>query len=293
MAADHADQKMKAGSACKSAVSVSEPAKIPKTATGAIGDLMSGLKKRNQVDMLDRRTIEKKGRRRLDFKNARMLPATEAERLRLERLAKATGKAHGAETYFGFLDAARRVAGTGSLGIVRYVLLLEGTGSPDGNVLLDLKAATPSSLAAATRLAQPDWSDEAARVVTVQRRSQAISPAQLSAVTFDSLPFVLKELQPSADRLNLAHIARDHAVLADAFRSMASLCAWAQLRSSGRDGSATADALIAFAQDQRGFAAQLVTTARELADVTTGDYMNFCEGFDATMAPKAGKTATA
>jgi len=43
---------------------------------------------------------------------------------------------------------ARRIAGTGSLGVERYVLLIEGKGSPDGNYLLDLKQALPAVLRA-------------------------------------------------------------------------------------------------------------------------------------------------
>ena len=253
-----------------------------KTATGAIGALLTGLKKRNRLQMLQRRTSEKKGRRKLDIRNARMLPATEAERLRLERFAKAFGKKHDAESFFTFIDAARRVAGTGSLGITRYVLLLEGHGSPDGNVLLDLKAATLSSMAKAGGVKQPVWSDEAARIVAVQQRCQAIAPAQLTAVAYDGHPYVLKELQPSADRLDLAHIASDKAALSDVLRAMARLAAWAQLRSSGRQGSATTDALIAFADGSSGLANRLVAAALQLSATTLADYKDYCQAFDAT-----------
>lgn len=45
------------------------------------------------------------------------------------------------------LDVARRIAGTGSLGVERYIAPVEGKGSADGNYLLDLKEALPSSLA--------------------------------------------------------------------------------------------------------------------------------------------------
>jgi uncharacterized protein (DUF2252 family) len=49
--------------------------------------------------------------------------------------------------FFEVLDVAHRIAGTGSLGLERYVVLIEGKGSPNGNYLLDLKQSLASSLA--------------------------------------------------------------------------------------------------------------------------------------------------
>jgi hypothetical protein len=48
--------------------------------------------------------------------------------------------------FFEVLDVARRIAGNGSLGVDRYVILVRGKGSPDGNDLLDLKEALPSAV---------------------------------------------------------------------------------------------------------------------------------------------------
>ncbi len=246
-----------------------------KTAMGAIDELMSGLKKRTHIRMLDTRTIEKKGRRKLDPKNARMLPATSQQWHDLEKFTKALGKARGAEAFFKPLDCARRIAGTGSLGIQRYVVLIEGTGSPDGNVLLDLKAATHSTLAPATSIAQPEWRDEAMRITGVQHRCQAIAPALLAAVTFDGMPYVLKELQPSADRLDLQRIAKDRATLADVLTDMAKLTAWSQLRAAGRGGAVNADALMGFAETTPTLAKHLLASATDLAATALADYKDF------------------
>ena len=112
-------------------------------------------------------------------------------------------------------------------------------------------------------------------------------------MTFDGQPCVLRELQPSADRLDLAQIANDKPALADALRTMASLTAWAQMRSAGRDGSATVDALSAFASEPAGFAARLVAQARDLAAVTIEDWKNFCQAQDPTIVPKAEKPEAA
>ena len=250
-------------------------------ASGAIGDLISALKSRDQARLLDRRTKKVKGRRLLDVPSARALPITEAERAKLAKFATSLGKQFGNPAYFEMLDGARRIAGTGSLGLQRYVLLIAGTGSADGNVLLDLKLAAASSLPENTRVKQPHWANEAERVVVSQRRCQAVSPQYLEAVTFDGQPFLLKELQPSADRLDLARIAKGKGGLSDVMQTMGRLSAWAQLRSSGRDGSATPDDLMAFAKGPKAQVERLLSTARALADVTLQDYTSYCQAYDA------------
>ncbi len=247
-----------------------------KTATGAIGALMTDLKKRSRARMLERRTVLKKGRRMLAHDAEHSLPAPAKTRVALEQLMQSVGKAAGQPTFYTLLDAGRRVSGTASLGLPRFVLLVDGDGAPDANVLLDLKAAPPSTLAVLSPVRQPPWPDQAHRIVTVQRRCQAIAPARLNAVTFERLPFVLKELQPSADRLDLAQIAMDGTAMRDAIASMGRLAAWAQLRSAGRSGSANADALMAFAATDGAWTARLLAQASDLAAIMVDDHNDFC-----------------
>ena len=258
------------------------------TSAGAIGQLMAELKSRGRVRLLDRRTQKVKGVRRLDVPSAHMLPINESVRAQLAAFTKSLGKDFAKPDYFVFLDAARRIAGTGSLGLERYSVLIEGDGSPDGNVLLDLKAAKPSSLAMWTKVKQPSWASEAERVVSIQQRCQAIAPHLLHAVTFSGQPIVLKELQPSADRLDLAGIAKEKNGLSEAVQTMGQLAGWGQLRSAGRDGSATPDALMAFARDG-GLVERWIVTARQLADQTLIDYADYCRAYDAGAAAKPAK----
>ncbi len=266
-----------------------------RTATGAIGDLLTALKSRKQVRLLERRTTLTKGGRRLDVPGDKMLPITAADRTRLKAFAPTLAKTIDMPTtspaYFTFIDAARRIAGTGSLGVARFVLLTEGTGSPDGNVLIDLKAATPSSLAAHNVAKQPKWQSDADRIVGIQRRCQAVPPHLLHAVAFDGRPFVVKELQPSADRLDLARIAGQKKALQPAIETMARLAAWAQLRSAGRDGTATPDALIDYAANMKSDGpTRLVEVARALASTTTDDFKDYCSAYDKPVASSSRKT---
>jgi uncharacterized protein (DUF2252 family) len=60
---------------------------------------------------------------------------------------------------------------------------------------------------------------------------------------------------------------------------MGQCVAWAQLRSSGRQGSAIADELIAFA-GRKKWRSQLLYLCDELAGRVSGDWRTYCEAYD-------------
>jgi uncharacterized protein (DUF2252 family) len=215
-------------------------------ATGAVRELLYGLRARKRPKHLDRYTEVSRGQRKLVADGAHALPADRAQARLLRSFMAAFAKTQDNPRFFRVLDVARRVAGTGSLGLERYVLLVHGHGSPDGNFLLDLKEAARSSVAARTGLHQPRWPSEAHRVAAVQRRVQAISVAFLHPVVLEHKSFVLRALQPTQDRVDLTRVAGDAARLQQLMISLGRLAAWGQLRSSGRQGSATADELIRY-----------------------------------------------
>jgi uncharacterized protein (DUF2252 family) len=217
------------------------------TAKGMIKELLDGLAGRKRKDLLDARSDLKGKSRRLRLDGRRALPASDLQRERIASFMQAFAVRQREPRFFKLLDMARRIAGTGSLGLERYVLLVEGKGSPDGNYLLDLKQALPSSLAPHLPARQPRWTSEAERVVQVQQRMQAVSQAFLQCVTVAAMPFVLRGLQPSEDRVDLAHWHGKLHRLQHAVADMGQVLAWDQLRSSGRQGSASADELIEFA----------------------------------------------
>jgi len=124
----------------------------------------------------------RKRRIRLDGKHA--LSAKSKDKAWAHRLLKAAAAPH-ERKFLRVLDVARRIAGTGSLGVERYVVLVEGKGSPRQNYLLDLKAARPSATSVSLKAPQPEWPSEAERVVWVQSHMQAASPALLRAVNVE------------------------------------------------------------------------------------------------------------
>ncbi len=219
------------------------------TATGEVRRLLKSLAKRSRSELLRKRTeLTGKGRRRIRIDGKRALRATKGERVRAAELVKAEAREE-EQRFFQVHDVARRIAGTGSLGVERYVVLVEGRGSPDRNVLLDLKAAHPSAMTASPKVRPGQWRSEAERVVWVQTHMQAASPALLRAIGSGNRSFVLRELQPREDRLDLANMSPR--ALEGAVRTMGALVAWAQLRTSGRNGAAGPDLLIDHAQNVR------------------------------------------
>ena len=220
------------------------------TASGQIEVLLKALRDRKRSDFLDQRCSQEKkgGPRRLKVGGNKLkaLPASEIQRAHVQRLLDTFASSQANPGFFEVLDVARRVAGTGSLGLARYVILVAGKGSPDGNYLLDLKQVQASSLQAFVAVPQPSWPSEAQRVLSLQKRLQAQSMALLHALDFERQPYILKALQPAEDRVKLdAKSLLPHEALG-LIESMAHLVAWAQLRSAGVQGAAEVKCLSEF-----------------------------------------------
>jgi uncharacterized protein (DUF2252 family) len=243
-------------------------------AGGVFRQLLRQAMRRTRREFLDRFSKRKNGKRRLRIDGVRTLAVDAAERPRLARFLVRCRRA-GARpaiaapflklkpSFFKLLDAARRIAGNGSLGLPRYVLLVQGRGSPDQNFALDLKFAAPSATAEWLGDPQPAWSGEAERVVNIQRIMQAASPALLSAVEFEHRSFILKELQPVVDRLDFASWREKPHRLMQAMEGMGRVAAWAHLRGCGHYGTGSVESLQAFVAGHRWRIAadSLATTA--------------------------------
>ncbi|ALL06698.1 hypothetical protein AQ505_15055 [Pedobacter sp. PACM 27299] len=171
-------------------------------------------------------------------------------------------------------DAVFRVAGTGSIGLKRYMLLLQHKKNPAKLLFLDLKQAAKSSLAPFNKAAQPNWASEADRISSAKYHMQNVSPALLSTLVFKGDAYVLQELQPTADRINLAGLSGRIKEIKSVVKDMAVLTASAQLRSSGIQGSAINDELSAFAAQHIEKKA-LLDYARKYALQVKQDYKSY------------------
>lgn len=249
------------------------------TATGLVRQLLIGLRERRRQDFLDERTEIKNNKRRFLIDGKRTLPMTAPEQKRIKTMVRSWAATQSKPAFFRLLDVAHRIAGTGSLGVERYVLLVEGKGSPHGNYLLDFKEEPGSCLAPFLPMMQPKWPHEATRVVSVQESFQGTPPALLSAVRFEGKSFVLRELQPLQDRIHFANWHGRLNWLLKLLETMGEITAWDQLRSSGRHGSAIADDLITFAA-RRPWRSAVLMLARNYADQVAEDYRQFAQSKD-------------
>ena len=244
------------------------------TAQGMVRDLLRRVKGRTREALLDTRTALVRNRRRLTVDGRHTLTASREDRRHVAACLEAFAESQDDPRFFKVLDVARRVAGTGSLGVRRFVVLVRGRGSPDGNFLIDLKEAAPSAIASRLQLPQPAWENEAARVVHVQQRMQAIAPALLRAVVMDGRHYILRELQPLEDRLALEHWNGKLRRLRRVMVTMGHVVAWSQLRSASRGGSARADELMKFAHSKSWHRA-LLARATQFSKEVRRDWQSF------------------
>ena len=84
----------------------------------------------------------------------------------------------------------------------------------------------------------------------MQRVSQAISPDLLGAIGIGKRSYLIKELEPTADRINLPALNGDKRALGEVMHSMAQGIAWAHLRGSARFGSDSVEKLAEYAAQQ-------------------------------------------
>lgn len=244
------------------------------SATGMTRELLDEVRLRRRKGLLKGRTTEKRGMRELVVDGERALVATPGEQELVRSLVAGATAGEEHPGFYTVLDVARRISGLGSLGLPRWVVLIEGEGSPDENYLLDVKEARSSAAAVASPYAQPSWKNEATRSVQLQRRIQAMPPALLHAVGTTGQSYALRELQPAKDRLHMEDWGGDLDRLAEAMQTMGQVTAWAALRGAGHQGSASVNELVAFARG-RSWMPEVVTLARHLAAHTLTEWKLF------------------
>jgi uncharacterized protein (DUF2252 family) len=247
------------------------------TAKGLVKDLSETLKARKRSEFLDQRTKVKKGKRRLIIDNKRIAEATEEQQEKVKRLITSWHKAtQQDQDFYQILDVQIRIAGTGSLGLERYIVLVEGEGSPDKNYLLDFKETKTSSLQPYLTTPQPQWESPAARVVAIQNRVQGTPPALLEAIVDTDKCYVLRELQPTQDKVNLKGWDGKFGRLEKLIQTMGEVTAWDQLRSGGRQGSAITDDLINFAHSSQ-WRESILEYAINYSEQVEKDFQEFCQ----------------
>lgn len=238
------------------------------TATGLIKKLVNKVADRKEADLVKKRTERFNPEKLLVSEILFALPKPEKKAL---LFAFNKWLKDNSDKKFHAVDAGFRIAGTGSIGVKRYLFLAEYNNNPQKKLLVDVKQALPSAVNAYIKVPQPVWDNEAARVIAVQEMMQHVSPAFLSSFQYKDNWFVVKELQPMADKVNLSQTIKQPANVEVFLADLGVLTASAQLRSSGRKGSATADELVEFATAENWMKTLLEWTV-SAAEQVNGDY---------------------
>jgi uncharacterized protein (DUF2252 family) len=174
----------------------------------AIVALVEKVRARTRRQLLDARTEIVRGERRF-VRGARYesLPRklrTKADRA-FQKFAKKLVKAHRvpAET-LEVVDAAFRVAGTGSLGCLRVAVLVRGKGGADGAWIFDMKE---EGIPSAANLVRPPRLEPAERVVEANRACLARPPRLLGSTNLRRSSMLVRRLAPQEDKLDLTKLA--------------------------------------------------------------------------------------
>lgn len=251
-----------------------------KLAQGSLKEFLAAIRTRKRKAFIHSRTVKKHHKRKLLIDDKHVCKISKSKKQQISKAIAEWAKNQPNPEFYQVLDVGWRIAGTASLGLERYLLLLKGY-KKGNHYLLDMKMANPSCLSPYLTLKQPLWENEAERVVKIQTRMQMFPQALLNTIKFEQQWFVLKELQPSQDKIDLSICKGNIDELNSIINTFASIIAWNQLRSSGRQGSAIADELINFGSLFSEWQDELIRYSVDYAKQVQKDYKDYCKAYDA------------
>ena len=117
-------------------------------------------------------------------------------------------------------------------------------------------------------------------MASIQGITQAIPPALLGAIALGKRSYLIKEMQPTADRVNLSALRGKADGLSDVIRTMAEVTAWGHLRTCGRLEAASVETLAAFAAGA-DWRKRLLANAQDAKDLVLQQWQSFAADYDA------------
>ena len=222
------------------------------TSKGIIFEFLTTVNKRKQSEILAKKTILKKDKLQILLDDPKHFRLEKGLKKDLAIHVKHWLKTDENSPYnYKVIDAVFRLAGTGSIGVKRYAILLKSSNAiGEKYLLVDMKQSTSSSLQPYISINQPEWKNESERIVNIQNRMQNRPPALLSTSVFRDETYVMQEMQPTKDSINFKQIKKEYRNIYQVIDEMAMLTASSQLRSSGRQGSANVDELIKLGENK-------------------------------------------
>jgi uncharacterized protein (DUF2252 family) len=221
----------------------------PRTAKGIVKDFMRAVKKRKEGDLIQHLCKAKASHAKIIIDNKTHFEVAKDLKAALKvRVSKWVKDVPEWPNNYAVKDMAFRVAGTGSVGLKRYMFLLQSTKDKKKFIIVEMKQTRSSALSPYISIKQPAWKSEVERLISIKRRMQNIPPALLSEIDFQGETYVFQEMQPAADKIKFELIEENYNDLEKVIKDMAMLTASSQIRSGGIQGSAIIDELVAFAK---------------------------------------------
>jgi uncharacterized protein (DUF2252 family) len=216
------------------------------TAPGIVTKLLQKARGRRRQDLLEKYADNN---HRLQEINDKLLPVEQDRVQQILTIYQQWAAEQSDPNFYECLDIKQRIAGLGSLGVDRYLLLVAGK-DQENRYLLDLKEQQDSSLKTDS---PPVWPSKAQRVLGIQSLLQSHPLALRGALEIGvkrSYPggnrsFMIRELQPSEDKIKYKSI--DATELGDLVQVVAQITAWSHLHGAGQRGAAPVQQLIDFA----------------------------------------------
>jgi uncharacterized protein (DUF2252 family) len=191
-----------------------------KEAQGVVGDLLVKSADRSRGDLL-KKYLGDVNSDELQEKADKILAITDSQKDQILAVYSGWVQQQSKPEFYECLDIKQRLAGLGSLGVDRYLLLVVGKGK-EQRYLLDLKEQPVLS-------ANP-WSSSAQRVLTVQSLRQSPVPALLGELLINQKSFTLRELQPSQDKITCDAENINADALQQLVQTVGQVMAWSHLQ---------------------------------------------------------------
>lgn len=185
-------------------------ARMPKAVPAPVQRLLVKVEQRKHKEFLDRRTERTAAGRR--FVRGDRYLALDPELVRkahgaFERYVQSLDpKLGAAREHFVIEDVAFRVAGTGSLGVLRIAVLTAGKGDVDSRWIFDMKAESAPSGAA---LGQLEASAPAERVLHAALTCLEHPPRMAGVTELDAHSLFVRRLLPQEDKLDLGKLSAE------------------------------------------------------------------------------------
>lgn len=178
--------------------------RVPEVVTSLVGRVEA----RSARDFLDARTTGR-GKRRRFVRDGRYLPLDRRVAAELPRAMQVYSDglpepSRLSNDELPVIDAALRVAGNGSLGVLRIAVLVRGK---DEGWLFDLKEEPP--LPAPARLVPGDRGDPVGRVIAAFTTCVARPPSRLGRTRAAGRDLLVRRLGPEEDKLDATKLSRD------------------------------------------------------------------------------------